>query len=109
MRRSLNLLLFSSLLLCAPPLFAGGSRVKDLTMVAGARDNQLVGYGLVIGLAGDGDKNPVYTLQSIANSLQRYGIKVPATTLSSKIIAAVMVTADIQAFKKNGSRLDVTV
>ena len=78
-------------------------------MIAGARDNQLVGYGLVVGLAGDGDKNPVYTLQSIANSLQRYGIKIPGTTLSSKNIAAVMVTADIQAFKKNGARLDVTV
>ena len=78
-------------------------------MVAGARDNQLVGFGLVTGIAGDGDKNPVYTLQSIANFLQRYGINVPPATLSSKNIAAVMVTADISAFKKNGSRLDVTV
>src|ERR1043166_1856668 len=70
-----------------------GSRVKDLTMVAGARDNQLVGYGLVTGIAGDGDKNPVYTLQSIANFLQRFGVNVPAATLSSKNVAAVMVTA----------------
>ncbi len=78
-------------------------------MVAGARDNQLVGFGLVTGIAGDGDKNPVYTLQSIANFLQRYGINVPPATLSSKNVAAVMVTADISAFKKNGSRLDVTI
>ena len=100
----------SLFLLLAACLSAGAaSRIKDLAMIAGARDNQLVGYGLIVGLAGDGDKNPVYTLQSIANSLQRYGIKVPAATLSSKNIAAVMVTADIQAFKKNGSRLDVTV
>src|SRR6185436_1006222 len=88
---------------------SAGSRIKDLVMVAGARDNQLVGYGLVTGIACDGDKNPAYTLQSIANFLQRFGINVPAPTLSSKNIAAVMVTADISAFKKNGSRIDVTV
>ena len=78
-------------------------------MVAGARDNQLVGLGLVSGINGDGDKNPVYTLQAVANFLQRFGISVPAATLSAKNVAAVMVTADISAFKKNGSRLDVTV
>ena len=55
----------------------------------------------------DGDKNPAYTLQSIANFLQRFGINVPAAALSSKNIAAVMITADISAFKKNGSRIDV--
>src|SRR5882672_76119 len=109
MRRTLNLFFFTCLLLCAPPLLAGGSRVKDLAMVAGARDNQLVGYGLVVGLAGDGDKNPVYTVQTLANLLQRYGLTVPATTLSAKNVAVVMVTADIAAFKKSGSRLDVTV
>jgi flagellar P-ring protein precursor FlgI len=78
-------------------------------MVAGARDNQLVGYGLVAGLAGDGDKNLVFTIQSVANMLQRFGINVPAATLQSKNVAAVMVTADIPAFVKNGTRLDVTV
>ncbi|MBE0539913.1 MAG: flagellar basal body P-ring protein FlgI [Verrucomicrobia bacterium] len=88
---------------------ATGSRIKDLTVVAGARDNQLVGYGLVIGLAGDGDKDPVYTVQSMANVLQRFGITVPPAALSSKNVAAVMVTADIRAFVKNGTRLDVTV
>src|SRR5262249_9517260 len=56
-----------------------GTRVKDLVMVAGARDNQLVGFGLVAGLVRDGDKNPVYTVQSIANMLQRFGITVPAS------------------------------
>ena len=86
-----------------------GSRVKDLAMLAGARENQLVGYGLVTGLAGDGDKDPVYTVQSVANMLQRFGINVPATTLSSKNIAAVMITTDIPAFVKNGTRLDVVV
>jgi flagellar P-ring protein precursor FlgI len=78
-------------------------------MVAGARDNQLAGFGLVVGLAGDGDKDPVYTQQTIANMLQRFGVNVPATTLSAKNVAVVMVTADIPAFVKNGSRIDVVV
>jgi flagellar P-ring protein precursor FlgI len=88
---------------------AEGVRVRDIVMVAGARDNQLVGYGLVAGLAGDGDKDPVYTKQTVANMLQRYGINVPPTTLSSKNVAVVMVTADIPAFIKSGARLDVQV
>ncbi|HYG34576.1 MAG TPA: flagellar basal body P-ring protein FlgI [Clostridia bacterium] len=86
-----------------------GVRIKDIAMIGGARDNQLIGYGLVVGLAGDGDKDPSYTVQSVANALQRFGISVPAATLSSKNVAAVMVTADIPAFLKSGNRLDVTV
>jgi flagellar P-ring protein precursor FlgI len=83
--------------------------VRDLVMVSGARDNQLVGYGLVVGLAGDGDKDQAYTKQSVANMLQRYGINIPASTMSAKNVAVVMVTADIPAFMKPGTRLDVTV
>jgi flagellar P-ring protein precursor FlgI len=97
------------LAVCSSAVFADGIRVRDLVMVAGARDNQLVGYGLVVGLAGDGDKDQIYTLQSVANMLRRYGINVPAATLSAKNVAVVMVTADIPAFAKNGSRIDVTV
>jgi flagellar P-ring protein precursor FlgI len=92
-----------------PSAVTAGSRVKDIAMIAGARDNQLIGFGLITGIAGEGDKNPVYTLQSVANFLQRFGLNVPAATLASKNVAAVMVTADISAFKKNGSRLDVVV
>lgn len=88
---------------------AAGVRIRDVAMVAGARDNQLVGYGLVAGLAGQGDKDPVYTQQTIANLLRRYGINVPPTTLSAKNVAVVMVTADIPAFMKPGERLDVQV
>ncbi len=98
---------FSFLLLAAPAFAA--SRVKDIAMISGARDNQLIGYGLITGIAGDGDKNPIYTLQTVANFLQRFGMNVPPATLSAKNVAAVMVTADISAFKKNGSRVDVTV
>jgi flagellar P-ring protein precursor FlgI len=89
--------------------FAGDVRVRDLVMVAGARDNQLVGYGLVVGLAGDGDKDQIYTKQSVANMLQRYGINIPATTISAKNVAVVMVTANIPAFIKPGSRIDVSI
>jgi len=96
-------------LLCGSQALALGTRVKDLVMVAGARDNQLVGYGIVVGLNGDGDKNPIYTLRSFANLLQRFGVQVPAQTLIAKNVAVVMVTADIKAFSKNGQRLDVTV
>lgn len=93
------------------PAFAQtyGIRIKDLVMIAGARDNQLVGFGLVTGIAGEGDKNPTYTLQSVANMLQRFGINVPASTLSAKNVAAVLVTADIPAFAKPGTRIDVNV
>ena len=102
-------LLFAALLAFACAVEGAGSRIKDLAVIAGARDNQLVGYGLVMGLANEGDKNLTYTVQSVANMLQRFGITVPPATLSSKNVAAVMVTADIPAFVKNGTRLDVTV
>jgi flagellar P-ring protein precursor FlgI len=91
---------------------ASGVRIGDLVMIAGARDNQIVGYGLVAGLANDGDQNPIYTQQTFANLLQRYGINIPAASLSAlsaKNVAVVMVTADIPAFIKNGQRLDVLV
>jgi len=90
-------------------LSADGVKLRDLVMVSGARDNQLVGYGLVAGLAGDGDKDQVYTKQTVANLLLRYGINISATTLSEKNVAVVMVTADIPPFLKNGARIDVTV
>ena len=103
------LLALGVLLSTAPRLSAAGVRIRDLVVISGARDNQLVGYGLVAGLAGDGDQNPLYTLQTIANLLQRYGITVPVATLSSKNVGVVIVTADIPAFIKPGTRLDVQV
>jgi len=94
--------------LAAPALFAA-SRLKDLSIVEGGRDNQLVGYGIVVGLAGDGDSNAATTLRSVANILQRYGLTVPASDIKAKNVAAVMITADISAFMKVGSRIDVNV
>ncbi len=95
--------------LLASGVAASASRIKDLTVVEGGRDNQLVGYGLVVGLAGKGDSKLSYTVQSIANSLQRFGVNVPPNTIKSDNVAAVMITADIAAFAKPGSRIDVTV
>ncbi|MGO8765748.1 MAG: flagellar basal body P-ring protein FlgI [Limisphaerales bacterium] len=106
---SFSLLMFTAIL---PASRADGVRVRDLAMLSGARDNQLVGYGLVGGLANDGDKDPIYTQQTFADMLQRYGLNIPAasmTQISSKNIAVVMVTADIPAFVKSGQRLDVQV
>jgi flagellar P-ring protein precursor FlgI len=88
---------------------ARASRIKDLTVIEGGRDNQLVGYGLVVGLAGDGDSNAATTLRSVANVLQRYGLTLNPSDIKAKNVAAVMLTADISAFLKPGARIDVTV
>jgi flagellar P-ring protein precursor FlgI len=109
MRHSLQRLVWLALAGFSCIAGATGVRVKDIAVVSGVRDNQLAGYGLVAGLAGDGDKNPAQTLQTIQNILQRFGVTIPASTLSAKNVAIVMVTTDIPAFKKSGTRLDVTV
>ncbi len=109
MRRAFNLSALFLAMVLAQAALPEGVRIKDIAVVSGARDNQLVGYGLVVGLAGDGDKNPIQTVQTLANILQRYGLTVPVSTLSAKNVAVVMVTADIPAFKKPGTKLDVTV
>jgi flagellar P-ring protein precursor FlgI len=98
-------LLFVALLLPA----AHAARVKDLARIEGERDNQLVGYGLVVGLAGDGDSNALATLRSVANTLERNGVKLDPTLIKSKNAAAVMLTANIGAFLRPGARIDVTV
>lgn len=84
-----------------------GSRIKDLTNIEGTRDNQLVGYGLVVGLAGTGDGTLDYTKQALSNALKEFGIN--AKDVKSKNVAAVMLTADIGPFVKEGTRIDVTV
>jgi flagellar P-ring protein precursor FlgI len=95
--------------LAAMPAGARASRIKDITLLEGGRDNQLVGYGLVAGLAGDGDSDSIAMLHAVVNLLQRYGIQENAQDLTSKNLAAVMVTTDIAAFLKPGARIDATV
>ncbi len=108
---ALRLIAFSALTVAALllPGVAHASRVKDLAQVEGGRDNQLVGYGLVVGLAGDGDSNALTTLRSVANILERNGLKIDPSQVKAKNAAAVMITADIAAFLKPGARIDVTV
>ena len=102
---SLRLLIAFGFLL--PSLWA--ARIKDMSFVSGGRANQLVGYGIVVGLAGDGDSNAITTLRSMANILQRNGITVDPAQVKAKNSAAVMITADIPPFLKAGARIDVTV
>jgi flagellar P-ring protein precursor FlgI len=102
-----SLCLFAAAVLVTTAVEA--SRVKDLTLVEGGRDNQLVGYGIVVGLAGDGDSNADSTLRAVSNILQRYGLSVSSNDIKAKNVAAVMITADISAFLKPGARIDVTV
>lgn len=87
-------------------------RIKDIATVAGVRSNQLVGYGLVVGLDGTGDQTTQapFTIQSIENMLQRFGVTIPPNTNPQlKNVAAVTVTADLLPFAKPGQTLDVTV
>jgi len=91
------------------PVESRATRIKDMALVEGGRDNQLVGYGLIVGLAKKGDSKLSYTVQSIANALNRFGVHINASDIKSENVAAVMVTADIPAFAKPGSRIDVTV
>lgn len=86
-------------------------RIKDIAQIEGIRDNQLIGYGLVIGLQGTGDtlRNAPFTEQSMQSMLDRLGINVRNTSLRTRNVAAVMVTADLPPFMNRGSRIDVTV
>ncbi len=106
--RSLRPLAMFGLLLLAT-LSLSGARVKDLTQVEGGRDNQLVGYGLVVGLNGDGDSNALATLRSVSNTLRRFGLEIDPNQIKAKNVAAVMITADIGPFLRSGQRIDVVV
>ena len=91
---------------------AHAERIKDLTTVAGVRSNQLVGYGLVVGLDGSGDQTTQtpFTVQSIINMLGNMGVQMPpGTNLQLKNVAAVMVTTDLPPFARPGQNIDVTV
>ncbi|MFI4868197.1 MAG: flagellar basal body P-ring protein FlgI [Steroidobacterales bacterium] len=94
------------------PALAPADRIKDLAVVSGVRSNQLVGYGLVVGLDGTGDQTTQtpFTVQSIMNMLEKYGVTIPATVIPQlKNVAAVTVTAQLPPFIKVGQTIDVTV
>jgi flagellar P-ring protein precursor FlgI len=90
------------------PVYA--ARVKDITSIAGVRENQLIGYGLVVGLNGTGDGNSTeFTAQTVASMLRAMGVTVNAADLTVRNVAAVMVTATLPPFARTGSRIDVLV
>jgi len=85
-------------------------RLKDIAQVRGVRSNQLIGYGIVVGLEGTGDSNgAMFTVQSIANMLERFGITVLPGAIKVKNVAAVMVTAELPPFARAGNTIDVVV
>lgn len=112
MRPRLSAALVLPLALLAPlgPA-AAASRIKDIVDVEGVRENQLVGYGLVVGLQGTGDslRNSPFTLQSLQAMLERLGVNTREGNLNTRNVAAVMVTANLPPFAAHGGRIDVTV
>src|SRR5215467_1604980 len=102
MKRALGILLIAA-------LPAPAARLKDLVSIEGVRDNQLIGYGLVVGLAGTGDRRQaMFSAQSLTNMLERMGVSVPASAIRVANTAAVMVTATLPPFAQPGTRLDIT-
>ncbi len=110
LKKTLQILACSACLLL--PLTSQAERLKDLTSVQGVRQNQLLGYGLVVGLDGSGDQTTQtpFTVQSIVSMLQQMGVNLPqGTNLQLKNVAAVMVTSSLPAFAQPGQTLDITV
>ena len=115
MNTSINFRLIGALLCAAvtlTPPTVNAERIKDIASLAGARNNQLIGYGLVVGLNNSGDKNTRFTSQNLRNLMLQLGTNFnvpPGTDLKSKNIAAVSVTADLPPFAKPGQNVDVTI
>lgn len=106
MRRLLIVLATLSLLAGQAP----AARLKDLVAIEGVRDNQLIGYGLVVGLAGTGDRRQtMFSAQSLTNMLERMGVSVPSTAIRVNNTAAVIVTATLPPFAQPGMKIDTTV
>lgn len=97
----------TALILSALPSEA--ARLKDIAKVRGVRQNQLVGYGVVVGLKGSGDSKSEFTNKSVARMLDKLGVKISSADLSSKNVAAVVITADLPPFARAGNEIDVTI
>ncbi len=85
------------------------ARLKDIASIRGVRENQLIGYGLVVGLKGTGDSQAEFTSKSFARLIEKLGVKLSNPDLQSKNVAAVIVTATLPAFAKAGNPMDITV
>ncbi len=110
-RRCFAALMTAVLLLQPFEVQAASARIKDIVNIEGVRENQLVGYGLVVGLNGTGDSlnNSPFTKQSLTAMLERLGVNTRGENMRTANVAAVMVTANLPAFASQGSRLDVNV
>ena len=116
-RRSRALCALALCVVCSLPMqsFAASDTnrmvlVRDITSVEGIRDNMLVGYGLVVGLSGTGDRQQtIFTVQTLANAMQKMGVLISPSAVVVKNIAAVFVTASLPPFARPGAKLDVTV
>src|SRR3569832_1749764 len=108
MRILTAILIATSLLAPTVPAHAATARIKDIVNIEGVRDNQLVGYGLVVGLAGTGDSlnNSPFTKKSLQAMLERLGVNTAGENMRTANVAAVMVTANLPAFSTHDSRLD---
>ena len=101
---------FLFVILILLPGLSRSARIKDIADIEGVRKNQLIGYGLVVGLDGTGDGNKSeFTLQSISSMLEKMGIKIDPKDVDVKNVAAVMVTADLPPFARSGTRTDAIV
>ena len=110
MKRTGKLLALAIVLTVILPAPASGARLKDIADVEGVRGNDLVGYGIVVGLNGTGDKRgSVFTPQTMSNMLERLGVRVSAKDLKLANVAAVVVTSTLPPFARPGSKIDVTV
>jgi flagellar P-ring protein precursor FlgI len=110
MKHFIRIIIAVTLITLALPSLTMGARIKDIARLKGVRDNQLVGYGLVVGLNGTGDSSSTeFTIQSLVNMLQRLGITVDKDKVKVDNVAAVMVTADLPPFAKAGNTIDVLV
>ena len=110
-RHCLIAVIFLEFFLIADLARAGDSRIKDLVDIGGVRGNDLVGYGLVVGLNGSGDgiRNSPFTEEAMSTLLERLGVNVAGEQFRPKNVAAVLVTGVLPPFARNGSRIDVTV
>ncbi len=109
-RRKRVVMRMAGWLLLSSSLWAADARIKDIASLQGVRSNPLIGYGLVVGLNGTGDRRQtIFTTQTLANLLQRQGVTINPTAIKVNNIAAVMVTANLPPFSRTGSALDVTV
>jgi flagellar P-ring protein precursor FlgI len=108
--RCLRPMVAVTLMLCGLASALHAARIKDIASFQGVRTNQLVGYGLVVGLAGSGDSDDAtFTLQSMSSMLEKMGVTVSPDEIKIKNVAAVMVTAELPPFARSGSRLDALV